>query len=526
MTDSRSWTNSSIAATPPHAGAGGASSTSAVTTAKATRTTPSPSRRSGSSTSSPIAGGQELRSSSSTRQELRDPQQDYAISPPTPSFSSTSTHVYKDDYRDEQGRGGQNHQRMPAAPWSPLEEEQSRKLTPPDQRQEHLLSSSNGNGSLHTKTKSYPKNQNGSTKSTRNEQDASTSSTTYRFGSHTTSSAIPFGQIDESLVPRLQAEVHEFGQQFFDSIDIDRDVTFRALSLPDDMDECRRLHTEWFPIAYDDSFYRSIAQGHIYTLGAYCGNNLLGLICVSLACTHHAEILPTVLGQRCSCSDICHQSDVVYAPKKQNPNHNRQRARSCDDLGETYDMYGLPTGDGSTLAAGGQILTTSSKPNNFQNYNHINGSSSSRPSRSRNRHVDYDYDRPLPSGAIAYILTLGVIDEMRRRGLGRRLLLEIIHQLPSFKYQSLCVHSPRALALHVIPYNKAALRLYEGMGFIRLDEVQDFYILHGVRYAAYVYAFYLGDNKRPPGAGVFSRALGSVKSFFVTMWDTFFGTDY
>lgn len=74
-------------------------------------------------------------------------------------------------------------------------------------------------------------------------------------GERTQSSAIPRGNISDRLVPRLTAAAHEYGTAFFDKIDVDRDVQFRLLQA-DDLDECRKLHAEWFPIAYDEGFYR------------------------------------------------------------------------------------------------------------------------------------------------------------------------------------------------------------------------------------------------------------------------------
>ncbi len=52
-----------------------------------------------------------------------------------------------------------------------------------------------------------------------------------------------------------------------------------------------------------------------------------------------------------------------------------------------------------------------------------------------------------------YIMTLGVIDEFRQKGVGKMLVNRII-QIGK-KYQNI-----KLVSLHVISYNKAAIRFY------------------------------------------------------------------
>ena len=80
--------------------------------------------------------------------------------------------------------------------------------------------------------------------------------TTGSQGLRTTSSAIPQTIVDE-LVPRLQAEVHRLSGQFWDQIGLEH-VVFREIQ-SEDMDECVRMHTEWFPLTYDEKFYQYTA---------------------------------------------------------------------------------------------------------------------------------------------------------------------------------------------------------------------------------------------------------------------------
>jgi ribosomal protein S18 acetylase RimI-like enzyme len=54
----------------------------------------------------------------------------------------------------------------------------------------------------------------------------------------------------------------------------------------------------------------------------------------------------------------------------------------------------------------------------------------------------------------AYIMTIGVVDECRRLGLGTQLLNKAIQVLK--KYWSAC----EILYLHVVDYNESAIRFY------------------------------------------------------------------
>ncbi|KAJ1639525.1 acyl-CoA N-acyltransferase, partial [Pavlovales sp. CCMP2436] len=73
-----------------------------------------------------------------------------------------------------------------------------------------------------------------------------------------------------------------------------------------------------------------------------------------------------------------------------------------------------------------------------------------------------------PGGLALYIMTLGVRVDLRRRGLGRRLLQE-------------CMDSARARAgcvcayLHTLSTNERAIRMYEKALFLRLHTVRRYY---------------------------------------------------
>jgi ribosomal protein S18 acetylase RimI-like enzyme len=73
----------------------------------------------------------------------------------------------------------------------------------------------------------------------------------------------------------------------------------------------------------------------------------------------------------------------------------------------------------------------------------------------------------------AYILTLGVIDELRGKGVGRKLLDAGIRKIS--ETDSFC----RVIFLHVIEYNEAAKKFYLREKFIEFKKYSEFYFFDG-----------------------------------------------
>jgi len=297
-----------------------------------------------------------------------------------------------------------------------------------------------------------------------------------------TSSAMP--DLSSSSVPHLKARVHQrLSPDACASLQLDS-LEYRALQ-PDDYHEVVALHTEWFPVSYDDAFYSKSVNGEIVTLAAVHAHtngsgddaanpaglssslasspgaasssssapaqplagggcqgesrpgadyDLLGIVTVSTSCEHHCEDIMNVLGSDCAanCNKACHGKD--------------------------------------TLAE----------------------SNSS-------------------GGSIAYILTLGVFEGFRRRGLARELLRRSVDHVDQN------MPEVQAVYLHVVTYNEAAIQLYESMRFIRLEKFSSFYNLHGQPYDSYLYARYLHHGK-PPWKVRLRNLLGFSFGLAVSGW--------
>jgi len=241
-------------------------------------------------------------------------------------------------------------------------------------------------------------------------------------------------------------------------------VRFRALQA-EDYDEVVALHTEWFPVSYDEAFYTKSVKGEIFTIAATypaqaaCsssapgaaddggeeGEHLLGIITMSTTCDLHSEDIVHILGADCE-----------------------------------------------VLCGGGEIAESGAVS----------------PS----------------AGCLAYILTLGVIDGFRRRGLASELLrLAIIH------VQRRMAHV-QAVYLHVVTYNEAAIRLYEAMHFLRIGHFPSFYQLHGKPYDSFLYALYVHTG-RPPWKWRLKHFLGlapgstSWKEWMSSVWSSLWRGD-
>jgi len=86
-----------------------------------------------------------------------------------------------------------------------------------------------------------------------------------------------------------------------------------------------------------------------------------------------------------------------------------------------------------------------------------------------------------------YIMTLGTSREFRRIGLGSLLVKRVIDLVER-------THDCGALYLHVITYNKTAMKFYERLGFMFIKEIKDYYTINSVNFDCYLFARYFHGN--------------------------------
>ncbi|KAM4023765.1 N-alpha-acetyltransferase 60 [Anomaloglossus baeobatrachus] len=106
---------------------------------------------------------------------------------------------------------------------------------------------------------------------------------------------------------------------------------------------------------------------------------------------------------------------------------------------------------------------------------------------------------------VAYILSLGVVKEFRKQGIGS-LLLESLKSHISSTAQDLC----KALYLHVLTTNSNAIRFYENRHFHQHHYLPYYYSIRGVLQDAYTYVLYLNGGHPPWTFTDYLQHLGSA----------------
>ncbi|PAA72623.1 hypothetical protein BOX15_Mlig022228g1, partial [Macrostomum lignano] len=97
-----------------------------------------------------------------------------------------------------------------------------------------------------------------------------------------------------------------------------------------------------------------------------------------------------------------------------------------------------------------------------------------------------------PETKVCYLLSIGVSQPYRRRGLARLLLSNLLSHLhASLGSQVKCVY------LHVLATNRAAIEFYQGQGFQLHCRLPFYYVIEGRPADACSYALYLNDGCPP-----------------------------
>lgn len=89
-----------------------------------------------------------------------------------------------------------------------------------------------------------------------------------------------------------------------------------------------------------------------------------------------------------------------------------------------------------------------------------------------------------------YILTFGIINEVRSKGLGT-LMLKTLFKLSEEEEIIKCFF------LHVVSYNDQGIRCYEKNGFLNVGRLTDHYEIFGKNYDALIYCYYTNGGSPP-----------------------------
>lgn len=105
------------------------------------------------------------------------------------------------------------------------------------------------------------------------------------------------------------------------------------------------------------------------------------------------------------------------------------------------------------------------------------------PSRLNFETAEMLVPNPQVHSKLFYIMTLGTVQEYRNLGLATSLIqqtMDLIENDPTCG----------ALYLHVIPFNHAAIRFYEKLGFYRVCTIENYYNIEDKHYDCFLYAKY------------------------------------
>lgn len=117
------------------------------------------------------------------------------------------------------------------------------------------------------------------------------------------------------------------------------------------------------------------------------------------------------------------------------------------------------------------------------------------------------------SPRVAYILTLGVVGHWRRHGVATILLARLSDNLTA----NPMLEDVKALYLHVLTTNTAAIHFYEKMAFRRHRFLPLYYLINSSAADGYCYARYINGGRPPPT--LLARLLGLLlRSWSWSSW--------
>eukprot|EP00741_Cyanophora_paradoxa_P008261 tig00001278_g7991.t1 len=217
-------------------------------------------------------------------------------------------------------------------------------------------------------------------------------------------------------------------------------MEFRPL-LPDDMAEMKALHVECFPISYEDDFYWNSVYGRGIVSFAAVDRNAAAPPLASLASSGAPQPPPE---QQWRAVGVQEQ---IYA------------AAAGPGRPGTPPPVGVPQARRGRLAG----VATLSIDRGLLGFS------------------------PLER-CLGYILTLGVTQDYRRRGVARALLGRLVAHCES-------IASCRAVYLHTAAENEAAARFYEQNGFQAVRRLERFYTIDGRPCDALLFLRYVNGGR-------------------------------
>ncbi|XP_063125556.1 clusterin-associated protein 1 isoform X3 [Rattus norvegicus] len=242
------------------------------------------------------------------------------------------------------------------------------------------------------------------------------------------------------------------------------EVSLRLLC-HDDIDTVKHLCGDWFPIEYPDSWYRDITSNKKF---------------FSLAATYRGAIVGMIVAEIKNRTKIHKETGIhcVLAGLKLRP------ACLCLSSAGVQDRAPMR---GLLEVVSLEVKEVSLKQQLVGRDGDILASSFS---------VDTQ---------VAYILSLGVVKEFRKHGIGS-LLLESLKDHISTTAQDHC----KAIYLHVLTTNNTAINFYENRDFRQHHYLPYYYSIRGVLKDGFTYVLYINGGHPPWTILDYIQHLGSA----------------
>lgn len=197
----------------------------------------------------------------------------------------------------------------------------------------------------------------------------------------------------------------------------------------------QKLHEEWFPVRYDDSFY----------------DTLIDMNNTEFSLHPHPQKQSSDTTNSSKAENILMNATVAISyNNREMPNNMMQASSFMDDI-----------------EAGGRCLVTGNTCNG--EHQTIVGCIISTFLRCTHKECIELYpliiQDPFKFPVMLYIMTLGTARPYRRCGLGKEMVQQCIKLGETNKYCG-------SIYLNVITYNQAAIKFYENLGFMRITTIK------------------------------------------------------
>ncbi|CAB9530380.1 alpha-acetyltransferase 60 [Seminavis robusta] len=253
------------------------------------------------------------------------------------------------------------------------------------------------------------------------------------------------------IIPSLNSSRSSSGSEGDEE---DLQLSFRPLQ-PCDRQQIQELHEQWFPVTYSNEFYNDLVNNHRL---ATSGDHLFTCV-ATVPNTPANQRRPTKKPEQMQLHMYCQETQSTDNPPPPTMIQPQKPDPPDDEHDNSHEII-----VGCVVGA----------------FLH--------PSRLNTATQQLLVPTPQVHSKLFYIMTLGTVEEYRGYGVATSLVqkcMELVQSDPTCG----------ALYLHVIPFNRAAIRFYEKLGFYRTCAIENYYNIHNQQYDCFLYAKYFHGNR-------------------------------